>query len=114
MWKNGLENLRHPKKCNALVVFDMIADMISNKKNLRTKVTELFIRERKLNILSHNLISKYKFFIVKIPNKQELQQIAFKHSTDIDFKNFMNLMDFYKKVTQIIFFFSDWYYICIR
>ena len=28
---------------------------------------------------------------MKIPNKQELQQIAFNHSSDIDFKNSMNL-----------------------
>ena len=33
---------------------------------------------------------------MKIPNKQELQQIAFNHSSDIDFKDFMNL---YKKCT---------------
>ena len=33
-------------------------------------------------------------FIIKIPNKQEIQQIAFNHSSDIEFKNFMNL---YKK-----------------
>ena len=28
---------------------------------------------------------------MKIPNKQELQQIEFNHSWDIDFKDFMNL-----------------------
>ena len=33
---------------------------------------------------------------MKIPNKRELQQIAFNHSSDIDFQNFMNL---YKKYT---------------
>ena len=33
---------------------------------------------------------------MKIPNKQELQQIAFNHSSDIDFQNFMNL---YKEYT---------------
>ena len=30
-------------------------------------------------------------FIVKIPNKQEFQQISFNHSADIDLKDFMNL-----------------------
>ena len=34
------------------------------------------------------------YFITKIPNKQELLQIAFNHSSYIDFKDFMNL---YKK-----------------
>ena len=33
-----------------------------------------------------------------IPNKQEIQQIAFNHSLDIEFKDFMNL---YKKCTII-------------
>ena len=33
---------------------------------------------------------------MKIPNKQELQQIGFNNSSDIDFKEFMNL---YKKCT---------------
>ena len=33
---------------------------------------------------------------MKIQNKRELQQVAFNHSTDIEFKKFMNL---YKKRT---------------
>ena len=36
------------------------------------------------------------FFIMKIPNKKELQQIALNHSSDIDFKYFMKI---YKKCT---------------
>ena len=34
------------------------------------------------------------FFIMKIPNKRELQQISLNHSSDIDFKAFMKI---YKK-----------------
>ena len=37
------------------------------------------------------------FFIMKIPNKREFQQIALNHSSDIDFKDFMNI---YKKSTK--------------
>ena len=33
---------------------------------------------------------------MKFPNKRELQQIALNHSSDIDFKDFMNI---YKKCT---------------
>ena len=36
------------------------------------------------------------YFIMKFPNKRELQQIAFNHLSDIDFKDFMNL---FKKCT---------------
>ena len=28
---------------------------------------------------------------MKIPNKRKLQQIAFNHSSDIDFRDFMNI-----------------------
>ena len=58
------ENLEHyypTKKSRVLIVFDdMIANMESNKK-LNPIVTELFLRERKLNIslvFYHNLNSK--------------------------------------------------------
>ena len=37
------------------------------------------------------------FFIMKIPNKRELQQIALNHSSDIDFKDFMNIYKNYTK-----------------
>ena len=91
------------KKCNPnkkrkiLIPFDdMITDILSNK-TLNPVVTELFIRGRKLNIslafitksyfaVSKNVrLSSMRYLIMKIPNKQELQQIAFNHSSDIDF-----------------------------
>ena len=42
------------------------------------------------------------YFIIKISNKLELQQIASNHSSDIDLQNFMNL---YKKCTAKSFSF---------
>ena len=36
------------------------------------------------------------YFVMKIPNKRELKQIAFNHSSDIDFQDFLNI---YKKST---------------
>ena len=91
-----------------LIVFDdMIADMINNKK-LNPVVTELFIRGRELNISIVFITQSYykvpknvrlnstHFFIMKIPNKRELRQIALNHSSDIDFKDFMKI---YKKCT---------------
>ena len=79
-----------------MIVFDdMIADMFSNKKR-NPIVTELFIRWKKIKYFScfliHNLISLFqKNFVMKIPNKGELLQIAFNHSSDIDIQDFMNL-----------------------
>ena len=79
--------------------------MFSNKK-INPIVTELFTRGRKLNISlvfirqSYFAVPQTKFplffFVMKIPNKREFQPIAFNHSSDIDFQDFMNL---YKKST---------------
>ena len=97
------------KERKILIVFDdMIADMINNKK-LNSIVTELFIRGRKLNISLVFITQSYfkvpkdvrlntsHFFIAKIPNKRELQQIAINHSSDINTKDFINT---YKKCTD--------------
>ena len=107
IYKN-IEEYNPNKRGKILIVFDdMIADMLSNKK-LNPKVTELLIRGRKLNI-SLVFITQFYFvvsktirlnsthyFVMKISNKRELQQIAFIHSSDIDFQDFVNL---YKKCT---------------
>ena len=58
------------------------------------------MENKKLNIsllfITQSYFAVPKNFFMKIPNKRELQQIAFNHSSDIDFQNFMNL---YKKYT---------------
>ena len=68
----------------------MIADMSNNKK-LNSIVTKLFIRGRKLNISLVFVTFSTHFFITKIPNKRELQQIATNHSSDISSKDFINI-----------------------
>ena len=97
------------KENKILIVFDdMIADMTHNKK-LNSKVTELIITERKLNISlvfitqSHFKVPKdgrlntSHFFIAKIPNKRELQTIAINHSSGINTKDFAII---YRKCTK--------------
>ena len=42
-------------------------------------------------------LSSTHYFIMKIQNKQDLQQISFNHSADIEFEDFINLT---KNVTQ--------------
>ena len=37
------------------------------------------------------------YFVMKIPNKRELQQIASNHSTEIDFNDFIKLFKDYTK-----------------
>ena len=107
IYKN-IENYNPGKKRKMLIVFDdMIADMINNKE-LNPVVIELFIRGRKLNISIVFITQSYfkvpkdvrlnstHFFIMRIPNKRELQQIALNHSSDIDFKDFITI---YKRCT---------------
>ena len=116
IYKN-IEEYNPNKKCKILIVFDdVIADMLRNKR-LNPIVTEVFIRGRKLNVslvfikqsyfpVPKNItLNSTNYFIIKIPNKRELQQTAFNHSSDIDFQNFMNV---YKKMyCKIIFFYRD-------
>ena len=105
VYKN-IEDYNPDKKRKILIVLDeMIADMINNKK-LNPVVTELFIRGRKIDISIVFITQSYfkvpkdvtlnstQFFIMKILNKRELQQTVLIHSSDIDFKNFIKI---YKK-----------------
>ena len=106
VYKN-IEDYNPIKKRQVLIVFDeMIADMINNNK-LNPIVTELFIRDRKLNISIVFIMQSYfkvpidvrlnstHCFIMKSPSKRELQQIVLNHSSDIEFKDFMKI---YKKI----------------
>ena len=101
------------KENKILIVFHMIADMINNKK-LNSIVTEWFIRGRKLNISLVFITQSYfkvpkdvrrnttHFFIIKIPDKREIQEIAKNHSSNIITKDFINI---YKKYTAKPYFF---------
>ena len=101
-YKN-IDEYNTDKEHKILIVFVyMIADMTNNKK-LNSIVTDLFIRGRKLNISLVFITQSYfkvpkdvrlnstHFFIMKIPNKRELQQIALNHSSDINSKDFIKI-----------------------
>ena len=102
IYKN-MEGYNPNKKQKILIVFEMWLLICLVIKKLIPVVTELFIRGRKLNISlvfitqSSFAVSKIirlnstHYFVAKIPNKRELQQIPFNHSSDIDFQEFTNL-----------------------
>ena len=107
VYKN-IDEYNTDKERKILIVFDdMIADMINNK-NLNSIVTELFTRGRKLNISFVFITQSYfkvpkdvrlsssHFFIMIIPNKRELQEIALNHSSDISTRDFIKI---HKKCT---------------
>ena len=80
----------------------MIVDIMSNKK-FQAIIKELFITCRKLNISLVFITQPYfsvpkdvrlsstHYFIMKINNKRELQNISINHSADIDYKDFVKI-----------------------
>ena len=102
VYKN-IDRYSPDKERKILIVFgDMIVDMINNK-NVNSIITELFIRGRKSNISIVFITQSYfkvpeearlnttRFFIAKISNKRELEEIVQNHSSDISTKDFINI-----------------------
>ena len=102
IYKN-IDDYNPKRKRKILIVLDdMITDIMTSKK-FQTIINDLFIRCRKSNI-SLVFITKFYFkvpkdvrlnsthyLIMKIHNRRELQNIAFDHSADIDYKDFLNI-----------------------
>ena len=92
-----------------LTVFDdIIADIMTNKK-FQSIIKELFVRCRKINISLVFITQSYfsvpkdvrlnstHYFIMKINNKRELQNIAINDSADIAYKDFIKI---YRECTK--------------
>ena len=102
-----LEDYNPKKKRRVLIVFDgTIAVLESNKKSLKSPIVTVIVFKRKNSIFYLFLYQKVPktirpnathYFIMKIPNKRELQQIVSNHLSDIDFKDFMKLYKDYTK-----------------
>ena len=109
----GIDNFNDPKAYieysnDMHDIYKSIDDYNPDGDNKNLIVTGLFIRGRKLNISLVFITQSYfkvpkdvrlnttHFFIAKIPNKRELQQIAINHSSDINTKDFANI---YRKCT---------------
>ena len=84
-----------------IIFYDLIANIFKNEKP-NTTVTELFIRGKYFSSLCYTILicctKKYQrkfwaLFYYENSSKQELQQIAFNHSSDIDFQDFANLCE---------------------
>ena len=97
---NDYNPIRKRKK---IIIFDdMISNIMGNKK-FEAIIKELFIRCRKLNISLVFITQSYfsipkdvrlnttHYFIMKINNKRELQNIPINHSTDIYYNDFKKI-----------------------
>ena len=117
--------ISNAKYCSFFMIWLLVCFVIKKLNPIVTELyTELYIRGRELNIslvfitqcyfavIKNIRLNSTHYFIVKIPNKGELKEIAFNYSSDIVFRDFMNL---YKKcTTKPYFLFIDWCYSCIR
>ena len=115
---NSISNYDPKRKRKILIVFDDMIAYINTNKTFHAIVKKLFLRCRKLNIelsllfLSHNISFLFQkevrlnstLLIMKIYNKRELQNIAIKHSIDIDYQNCMKI---FQKSTNKLFFNID-------
>ena len=109
MFMNILINTTQKETKKVLIVFDdMIADIMSNKK-FQAIIKESFIRCRKLNIslvfITQSYFSVLKdvrlntthYFIMRINNKRELQNIVINDSAGIDYQDFKKI---YRECTR--------------
>ena len=105
----NIHDYNSSRRRKILIVFDdMIADIMSNKK-FQAIIKEFFIWCRKLNnslvFISQSYFSVPKdarlntthYFIMKINNKRELQNITTNHSADIDYQDFKKI---YRECTK--------------
>ena len=97
-----IDDYNPSRKRKILIVFDVIADITTNKK-FQAIIKKLFIKCRKLNISLAFITQSYfsvpkdvrlsstRYLIMKINNKRELQNIAISHSADIDYKDVVKI-----------------------
>ena len=92
-----------------LIVFDdMIADIEYNKK-FKKLIKELFYRARKINVsvvfitqsyfraLKDATLNSTHYILMKIGNKKELKSIAEEKSSNLDYKDFLKMYNYFTK-----------------
>ena len=102
-WVDIYENILEynpVKERNVLAAFDdMIADFFSNKKlnnpivairSRKLKMSLTFITQSSFTLTKNVRINSTHYFVMKIPNKREFEQILFSNSSDIAYEFFMN------------------------
>ena len=113
----NIEDCNKKTKRKVLIKFDdMISHAMSDKKAQQV-LKELLIRCRKLNISLCFLTQSYfsvpkdvrlnctHYIIFKLNNKIELQNIAINHSSEIEYKDFVNI---YRKCNENPYNFFDY------
>ena len=99
----NIDDYNPSRKRKILIVLDdMIADIMANKK-FQAIIKELFIRCKKVNVTLVFITQSYfsvpkdlrlnstHYLIMKTNNRIELQKIAINHSADIDYNDFVKI-----------------------
>ena len=71
-------------------------------KGRKLNISLVFITQSYFKVPRDVRLNTSDFFIAKVPNKRELQQIAIDHSSDINTKDFANI---YRKFTAERYYF---------
>ena len=99
----------NPSRKKRLILFDYMITDIMTTKRFQVIIKGLFIRCRQLNISLVFITQSYfsvpkvvrlnstHYFIMKINNRKELQNIPINHSADIDYNNFVRI---YRECTR--------------
>ena len=61
-------------------------------RGTKLKICLVFITQSHFKVPKEFRLNSTHFFIMKIPNKRELQQIVTNHSSDVDSKDFMKTL----------------------
>ena len=60
-------------------------------RGTKLNISLLFITQSYFKVPKNIRLNSIHFFIMKIPNKRELQQISLNHSSGIDYKDFIKI-----------------------
>ena len=74
-----------------MMFMEILMITILKIKSRKLNISLVFIRQSYFKIQKDVRLNTTHFFIMKIPNKRELQQIAINHSSDINTKDFINI-----------------------
>ena len=111
---NNAMQIRNEKYKLLLMIWLLLCLVIKNLfiRGRKLKVSLVFITQSYFAVSKNVWLNLTHYFIIKIPNRRELQKIAFNHSSYIDFQDFINP---YENFTAKPYsFFSYWCYSCIR
>ena len=105
----NIDDYNQNGKRKILTVFhEMIADIVTNKfqpiitRCKKVNISLVFISKSYFFVPKDARLNSTHYFIMKIKNSRELQNLAINHSADIDYKDFVKM---YRECTKETYYF---------